>query len=252
MSLGPAARASLGSVLVRAVVAGLAAALVVALFHFAVTEPIIEQAISLEEARDEAEHGGAADAAAPIVSREAQRIGLFVGFLIFGLTWSVLLGGVSYLAQAWAPPGGLAQRVMLLTLGAYWSISLLPSIKYPANPPGVGDPETIGVRQGLYLACLALGLLGVALGLMAGSRVGSQRGRFMGWVTGVSTVGVFSALVLFGLPPSPDAATMPPALIDSFRVLSVAGLTLFWAILGVLFAGLLGRLAPGRVHRPVA
>lgn len=37
-----------------------------------------------------------------------------------------------------------------LALGAFVALVIVPNIKYPANPPAVGDPETIGTRTGLF------------------------------------------------------------------------------------------------------
>jgi hypothetical protein len=35
-------------------------------------------------------------------------------------------------------------------------LALVPQIKYRANPPSVGNPDTIGQRTALYFAMLAL------------------------------------------------------------------------------------------------
>ena len=37
-------------------------------------------------------------------------------------------------------------------------IAVVPFFKYPANPPGVGDPDTVGRRTVLYLALIAVAL----------------------------------------------------------------------------------------------
>ena len=40
-----------------------------------------------------------------------------------------------------------------------WSLYLVPFIKYPANPPSVGDPDTITKRTALYLIMILISLL---------------------------------------------------------------------------------------------
>ena len=73
----------LATVLKAALVAGLAAGLTVAVFHLLVTEPVIERAIGLEAQL----HGGDAAGDVPLVSRDAQRVGLVVGFLLPRIPW---------------------------------------------------------------------------------------------------------------------------------------------------------------------
>ena len=43
-------------------------------------------------------------------------------------------------------------------------MAIFPFLKYPANPPGVGEPESIGYRQTLYVGFIALAVLGLGAG----------------------------------------------------------------------------------------
>jgi predicted cobalt transporter CbtA len=232
---------SLGQVMKGALIAGLVAGLCVAAFHFVLTEPIIEQAITIEEQQSES----AGMHEEPVVTRDVQRLGLVIGYLLYGLIWSVMLGGVYVLVQRWLPPADAARRALLLGLCAYWSIGLLPFLKYPANPPGVGDPATIGERQALYLAMLALSIAGTVLAMAVGNQVARRRGATVGWLAGVGSLLLFSAALYAVLPGNPDPVPLPIDLVGTFRVLSLAGLTLFWMLLALLFGALLGRAAPG-------
>src|SRR5918912_1320475 len=99
----------------------------------------------------------------PMVSRELQKVGLFVGFLIYGLTWSLLFGAVFSVVQRWLPGSTVFKRGALLASAAFWAVALFPFLKYPANPPGVGDPETITFRQSMYLLILLLSVAGTAI-----------------------------------------------------------------------------------------
>lgn len=223
---------SLGRALRAALLAGLVAGLLVASFHFVVTEPLIERAIALEEQASQAE--GSHEA--PLVSRDAQRGGLVLGFLLYGLTWALLLGATYPLVQRWLPTPTPWRRGLLLALAGYWSVALFPSLKYPANPPGVGDPETIALRQSLYLGCLALSIGGtiatLALGRYLAERAGSRR---LGWGVALAAQALYAIVVYLALPANPDPVRLPLDLVDSFRWLSLVGLTLFWAVLGCLF-----------------
>jgi predicted cobalt transporter CbtA len=128
----------LGTILKAAIIAGLLAGLTVAVFHLVVTEPIIDQAIALEEQRADAGHAHEE----PIVSRRAQRGGLILGYLLYGLTWALLFAVVFQVTQRWLPANsGVAQGALLAFL-AYWSVCLLPFLKYPANPPAIGRRST--------------------------------------------------------------------------------------------------------------
>src|SRR5215813_10489796 len=104
---------SLGAVLWSALVAGIVAGVVAAAFHFIATEGVIDHAIGLETLRRQAE--GTYEE--PMVSRELQKVGLFVGFLIFGLTWSLLFGAVFFVAHRWLP-GASGLRSGLFLAGA--------------------------------------------------------------------------------------------------------------------------------------
>ena len=139
----------LGGALKAAVLAAVLAALAAIAWHAIATEPLIDRAIELEGARHAGEHREE-----PIVGRGAQRVGLGLALLLYGVSWALALGGTLVLAQDRLPGPTLGRRAALLALAAAWAFAVLPALKYPANPPGVGDPETIGLRQGLYVAVL--------------------------------------------------------------------------------------------------
>jgi predicted cobalt transporter CbtA len=228
---------SLGSVMRAALLAGVAAGLAAAVFHFLLTEPIIDRAITLETLRHQAE--GTYEE--PMVSRGAQQVGLFVGFLLLGLTWSLLLGAAYHITQRWLPAWSKLKRGVLLAGLAWWAVALLPGLKYPANPPGVGDPDTIGYRQALYLGFLGLSVVStIVAGVVAYRR---------GWRIGLAVLAVVSLVVFVAMPANPDPVSMPADIVTPFRALSVVGLAIFWAVMGLLF----GLLLPSEqlAHVPV-
>jgi hypothetical protein len=185
----------------------------------------------------------------PMVSRGAQQVGLFVGFLLFGLTWS-LLGGAAYqLTQRWMPRWSPFKRSLLLAALGYWTVALLPGLKYPANPPGVGDPDTIGYRQALYLGFLGLSVAATIAGAVVAYRSRAQRG----WRVGLATGAVLAAVISVAMPANPDAVSMPADIVSAFRILSVTGLAVFWAVFGLGMGLLLAseRRAEVRVRPPL-
>jgi predicted cobalt transporter CbtA len=233
------ARLGLGASLKAALLAAVVAALLATTWHWVVTEPLIDAAIELEQAH----HDG--EAAESVVSRPTQRLGLGLALLLYGVSWALALGGLFSLIQAHLPGGSVGRRAALLGGLAGWTFALLPFLKYPASPPGVGDPDTIGVRQMLYFGILALGVLGAAGTLFAGRRL-SGRGR-TGWPIALVGYAVYCLVLYLVLPPNPDPTPIPADLLAGFRLRSGLGLVLYWFAFAVLFGMLVERWsAPGR------
>jgi predicted cobalt transporter CbtA len=233
---------SLGTILKAAIIAGLLAGLTVSVFHLVVTEPLIDQAIAMEEQQAHEAGGASGHDEEPIVSRRVQKGGLVLGYLLYGLTWALPFGVVFQIARRWLPDTSGVRQGLLVAFFAYWSVCLLPFLKYPANPPGVGDPDTIGYRQMLYLGFLALSVGVTALSIGLGRYVARSRGARPGpWIPMGVCLAVLSVVLYLLMPSNPDEVTMPADLVQSFRALSLVGLTLFWVVLGFLFGKLLSR-----------
>jgi len=232
----------LGAVLKAALVAALVAALAAAVFHFAFTERVIQQAIDLEE-----KLRGAGHEEEEVVSRSGQRAGLFLGFLMYGVAVGLLFAGVYFLVQRWLSRIGSGRLGLLLALAGYWSVALFPFLKYPANPPGVGDADTIYYRQQLYLGLIGLSLVGAALAFATErllARFGSSQ-LGPGWrlLFVLTLYGGYLAVVFLAVPDNPDPVPISMNLVWKFRALSLTGLTLFWLVLGALSGLLLSRQA---------
>lgn len=232
--------------LVEAVVlAGLAAALVAAAFHLAVSERIVDRAIALEEqAQDQqaAPTGNAEEQPEPVFSRRTQKVGLVAGLVLYGLAAGMVFGGAYALLARRLPGRSRHAQVLALAGIVMVAVVLVPFLKYPANPPGVGDPETLTERQLLSVACVLLAAAGLWL---AARGVGSLRAR--GWrpVVAVAAGAVFFALwtgaTLLLLPGRSDPVSVPAGLVWQFRTASLAGQVLFWLAFAVVFAVVLER-----------
>lgn len=85
---------------------------------------------------------------------------------IFAVVYCVAIGRVGKIS-----PRNLA---LLVAGGLFLGFYLVPFLKYPANPPSIGHPETIKDRGGLYLLMVVLSLAFIvgARG-MAGPAVGA-------------------------------------------------------------------------------
>jgi hypothetical protein len=132
-----------------------------------------------------------------------------------------------------------------LLLVSCWTVGVFPQLKYPANPPGVGEPATIGFRQEIYLGILLLSILGTLLAAIAYQALGkASKGWQQPWariplVTGLYLL--YIGILYVCLPNSSDPVRLPSDLMMSFRWLSVAGVLLFWLALGSFFVLFLGR-----------
>ena len=222
------------SVVAWALLAGAVAGLLAATFHLIVTEPLIDDAIAIEETRAAAEGDLEHAAAEPEqVSRADQRgPGLFLGYALLGAAYGLLVAVAALaLRGEWLDP---LRRVVLAGSILATSLTVLPWLKYPPNPPAVGDPGTSGERQRLFW--LLVVLVGVTL---AGVAYLSHRLRDQGWPEARRIVAVIAtAVVVIGvavalLPQSHDAipADVPVTLMWRFRVASLTGNLLMWSVL---------------------
>jgi predicted cobalt transporter CbtA len=233
--------ARLRSVLAVAVLVGVLAGLGSALLQTAIGEPLIRDAIAIEEAHEAATGPAGGHAAEPdLVSRGTQSgIGLFAGLGLAGAAFGVLLGLAFWGLRAGRPDP--FRRAVVAGAMLCGSLTLAPWLKYPPNPPAVGNPDTIDKRQALYVSLVALALALCLIGAALATRL-----RREGWpehrrlaAVGLA-VAVPFAIALAVLPPAPDAVEAPATLIWRFRLASLAGNLLLWSLLttgfGVLAA----------------
>ena len=218
----------IGSYLRRGMAAGLLAGLLAGLFAFLFGERFVESAIQLEQA--------AGDQGGEIFGRSTQKLGLFFATGLFGVT----VGGLFGLAYACFRDHLLSDsewnRSLSLAGAIFAGAFLIPFMKYPANPPTVGDPATIGERTASYLTMVALSLL-VVLAAWYAARALRARGTgapLRHLTVGLGVVVAVGALFLI-LPPAPDPGEFPSGLLWSFRLSSLGTQLVFWTGLGVVF-----------------
>ncbi|MDO8532092.1 MAG: CbtA family protein [Dehalococcoidia bacterium] len=228
-----------------AVLAGLITGLLVAVFHSVFTEPVIDRAIALEE-QAAAARGGHEEQ--PVVSRDIQKgLGLFLGWGLYGALAGVVFAGVFTLAQDKLPGDAPWRRGLALAGLAFLGVALLPFLKHPANPPGVGDADTHSFRVTIQLVFLALSVAGtvgaVALHRALAGRPATPR-WIAGWPVALAAFGVYAAAIYLLVPSNPDVVNAPLDMVTTFRALSLGGLALLWAALGLLFGIFSSLLAP--------
>ncbi|WP_410571362.1 CbtA family protein [Amycolatopsis sp. cmx-4-61] len=231
------------TLLVRGMLAGLIAGVLAFGFAYAFGEPSVNTAIGLEESGGHA-HSHDASAAAPaegheeeLVPRDIQStLGLLTGVLVYG----VAIGGLLSLAFAFAQGrlGNLRPRVtaLLLTAGAFAVVFLVPFLKYPANPPAVGQPGTIGSRTELYFGFVAVSLLVGILATVFGRKLADRFGAWNGFLLAAAGYLVVTGVVAWLLPVVDEVpANFPASTLWSFRTASVGTQVTLWLALGLAF-----------------
>ena len=230
------------TLLVRGLLLGLLAGLIAGGFAFAFGEPGVDSAIALEEAHAAQEAPGHDHGEEALVSRPGQKAGLFLATGLYGLA----VGGIFALVYAGLrgrvgprSDGGLA----LAAAGtAFVAVILVPFVKYPANPPAVGDPETINSRTLLYVVTILVGLAATAIAVATARRV--TAGPWARWGAAVAAflVPVIAAWTL--LPAVNEVPEgFPATLLWQFRLASLGTQLVFWAAFGVLFGWACDRAA---------
>ncbi|MET4922892.1 CbtA family protein [Streptomyces sp. PSRA5] len=244
------------NLLVRGMIAGVVAGLLAFAFAYVVGEPSIDSSIALEEAASAPahEHGDAAAAPAgeeeeELVTRPVQStFGLATGVLVYG----VALGGIASLAFAvcLGRVGRIRPRATaaLVAGAAFTTVYLVPFLKYPATPPAVGNPDTIGKRTTLFFLMIALSVLVAVIAVIAGRRLAPTLGNWNATVAAAGGYVVVMAVACLLLPPNTDAVkeTFPAALLWEFRLASLGVQALLWTAFGLIFGALAERvLRPG-------
>ncbi|AAZ54346.1 CbtA family protein [Thermobifida fusca] len=229
--------------LVRGLLAGLLAGLAAGVVAFFLGEPHIEAAIALEEhaSHDHGAHGGHSHGDDALVSRTGQQVGLFLATGFAGMSLGVLYASVLYAVRRHSRLSGPALALVAAGLG-WAAIAAVPFVKYPANPPAVGVPETIDQRTLLWVAAVLLGLVAVTAAVALARALPAETSLTSRIV---ASLAVFLAVVCVGylaLPHINDVGEdFPATLLWEFRMASLATQASLWLVLGLAFAWLTER-----------
>lgn len=232
------------NILPLALVMGAFAGLLVGGFFNVFNIPVMEWAIELEEAA--ATDGGGPEVAGFygfLGSLGVQRIGLVIGLAVLGVIYGAIFTGLFSLVRQAVPAWNIWAWAVIGGILGFWAISLFTQIKYPLNPPGVGEEASLLARQGFQFLFI---LLSVAAVVAAGFAVrhihrsgweGSK--RTLGYA-GIAVVYAIAAIIIFGvIPGNPDPLPefIPEALVIMFRTFSIIGHALLWMTIGLGVAG---------------
>ena len=239
-----------GSLLWRGMIVGFVAALLSFGLLKVVGEPAVDRAIAFESAMDEAKAKAEHDAAVAkgetpppyeeepeLVSRPVQ--GASGSSPASPSTASPLAACSRSLSQfCYGRMGNWSPRVTaaLLALSGFLAVYAVPILKYPANPPSIGNPDTIGLRTAIYFGMILLSLASMIAAWNVRNRLVDQLGAWNATLIGAAVFLV--AVVIFALvmPPLDEVPEgFPAVVLWQFRMASLGAQAILWTVLGLGF-----------------
>ncbi|KMZ12510.1 putative cobalt transporter CbtA [Candidatus Burkholderia humilis] len=246
------------SLLIRGMIAGLLAGLLGFGFAHTFGEPSVARAIAFEALHEQADaaptqhhhddhaaaahthsHGGDEE----VVNRDTQAgLGLLTGVAVFGTA----LGGIFSLvfAFAYGRLGALHARgtSALLALFGFVSVAIAPFLKYPPNPPAVGNAETIGPRTALFFIMVAISIACAVHAVWMQRRLQARHGGWNATLIAGAVYIVLMAMAYVILPAIDEVpADFSATLLWNFRVASIGIQAVIWTTLALVFGALAAR-----------
>ncbi len=249
------------SLLIRGMIAGLVAGLLLFAVGRVLGEPQVERAIAFETAMDEARAkaeaaaGHAPAMAEPeLVSRSSQAgLGLLTGTVVYGAAFGGLFALVFAYAHGRAGVADARGLALLLAAGGFLAVFMVPDLKYPSNPPSVGEPETIGSRTALYFVMMACSIGAMVAAVAIRRRLLAARGAWSAALLAAAFYAAFVTVVMLILPAVQEVPDgFDAVLLWRFRLATIAMQFVMWCTLGLLFGALAERVVSGTQRRPGA
>ena len=200
------------------------------LINQAIVEPIIDEAIEIE-IQNMISGGENVDRQEVNDIRLWQKGGEIAAGTILGTSIGALFGLVFAFARNSLPGSNNKKKGIVLAGIMFLVLFLVPALKYPANPPAVGDPETINYRQSLYIGMLGIsGFSALGLALLY-KNIGHKQSKkiIIPLIYIAIIIGAFMIL-----PSNPDDIMISMNLVLNFRIVSTLTMGLFWGILGLI------------------
>lgn len=233
-----------GQLVFRGFIVGIVAGLLAFGWAKAFGEPAVAVAINFETAHHKAEVAAALEAGKPrpppelvIFSRAVQSgIGLLTGMVVVGAGLGCFFAILFAFANGRLGNLGPGAVSVLIAFFGLMSVYVVPALKYPANPPSVGEPATIKYRTGLYFLMMAISIA-TTLGALRLRR--SLVPRYGSWNGSLLALGAYLVVIAaaFTLLPGINEVpvTFPAETLWNFRIASLGIQTVLWGSIGVMF-----------------
>ena len=213
-------------------ISGGLAGLVHGTINFAIVEPYLDQAIGLENESLFAS-GEAEDTLEFWAEYESYRIwqksGQVLAGVILGLAMGSLFGIVFALSRNSLPGKNIVTKAVFLSGLMWFTLYLIPFLKYPANPPTVGEADTVVLRMILYVSFIIISGIGVIVFYKLLTKLNKNKKYFA--LIGYAGLMVITFIIM---PDNPDEITAPMNLVNEFRFVSVLGVSSFWGSVGII------------------
>ena len=228
--------------IILVLLSGAFAGLIHGVVNFAIVEPYLDQAIGIENQNlfasgDEkdtpqfwAEYDG---------YRDWQKSGQILAGVILGISMGSLFGIVFALSKHSLPGCNYVKKSVILACVMWFTLIFLPFLKYPANPPTVGEEDTVILRSILYLSFIAISGIGAVVFYQVSKKINSNK-KFVSLVG----YGIFMSVAFIAMPANPDEITAPMSLVDEFRFMSILGISSFWISVGIILGLFWQRFEP--------
>ena len=130
-------------------------------------------------------------------------------------------------------PGSAAAILAALS---FITVYLVPFAKYPANPPSVGNPDTIGVRTELYFGMMVIAIVAMIAAVSLGRALLDRLGAWNAWTVAGLGFFVLAAAAYLLLPAINEVPEVFPAtLLWQFRTVAFTLQLLLWGGIALLF-----------------
>ena len=212
--------------------------------NFVIVEPYLDQAIGIEnqnlfasgEAKDTPQFWAEYDG-----YRDWQKSGQILAGVILGVSMGSLFGIVFALSRRSLPGSNDVKKSVILACVMWFTLIFIPFLKYPANPPTVGEEDTVVLRSILYLSFIAISGIG-AVSFYQVSK------KFEGNKKLVALVGygILISIAFIAMPVNPDEITAPMLLVNEFRLMSILGISSFWISVGIILGLFWHRFEPDK------
>ncbi len=228
-----------GLFIIIVLVSGCFAGLIHGGINLAIVEPFLDQAIGIENQNLFA-MGEEKDTPEFWVEYNSYRVwqkgGQILAGAILGTSIAALVGIVFLFVRKTLPQGNNVKKTLILSGLMWFTIFVIPFLKYPANPPTVGETETVVVRGILFLTFIAISGLSAVAFYQVYKRLQNRK------ILAFAGYAVFISIVFFIMPENPDEVTAPMELVDGFRSASFVAVSVYWLTLGLILGGFVEKL----------
>jgi len=230
-----------GLFVITVLVSGSFAGLIYGGLNLVIVEPFLDDATNIENQNLFAS-GEESDTAEFWVEynsyRSWQKGGQILASTILGASLGSLFGIVFAYSRKSLPSDNNIRKTIVLAGIMWFVLFVIPFLKYPANPPTVGETETVMLRGILYLSFIAIsGFSALGFYQLHKRLVANKK------IIAIIGYGIFITSVFFLMPDNPDKITVSTELVDGFRIFTFFTTSIFWLSLALILGAFWQKLS---------